>query len=114
MSRFTADHRVIYVRKTGLGDVTIGATSSVAKMNGAETASHVRDRLVEMARLNETICSWGIASSYEATEHESGALINKPILANICKHNVTRLPFKILRLSPDLTGATNGDTAIPS
>ena len=80
VSRFTAYHRASYVCKTGLGDVMIGAASSVAEMNGAETASHVRDKLVEMTHLNETIYSSGIASSHEATEHESGAFINDPIL----------------------------------
>ena len=104
VSRFTAYHRASYVCKTGLGDVMIGAASSVAEMNGAETASHVRDKLVEMTHLNETIYSSGIASSYEATSHESGAYINDPILANICKHNVTRFPYEISRLAQDLAG----------
>ena len=104
VSRFTAYHRASYVCKTGLGDVMIGAASSVAEMNGAETASHVRDKLVEMTHLNETIYSSGIASSYEATQHESGAYINDPILANICKHNVTRFPYEISRLAQDLAG----------
>ncbi|MDG1033971.1 MAG: 4-hydroxyphenylacetate 3-hydroxylase N-terminal domain-containing protein [Luminiphilus sp.] len=104
VSRFTAYHRASYVCKTGLGDVMIGAASSVAEMNGAETASHVRDKLVEMTHLNETIYSSGIASSYEAKQHESGAFINDPILANICKHNVTRFPYEISRLAQDLAG----------
>ena len=104
VSRFTAYHRASYVCKTGLGDVMIGAASSVAEMNGAETAGHVRDKLVEMTHLNETIYSSGIASSYEATQHESGAFINDPILANICKHNVTRFPYEISRLAQDLAG----------
>jgi 4-hydroxybutyryl-CoA dehydratase/vinylacetyl-CoA-Delta-isomerase len=104
VSRFTAYHRASYVCKTGLGDVMIGAASSIAEMNGADTASHVKDKLVEMTHLNETIYSSGIASSYEATQHESGAFINDPILANICKHNVTRFPYEISRLAQDLAG----------
>ena len=56
VSRFTAHHRASYVCKTGLGDVIIGAASSVEKMNGAETTSHVRDKLFEITHLNEIIC----------------------------------------------------------
>ena len=41
-----------------------------------------------MTHLNETIYSSGIASSHEATQLASGAFINDPVLANICKHNV--------------------------
>ena len=82
----------------------IGAASSIAEYNGAEKASHVKDKLVEMTHLNETIYSSGIASSHEATQLASGAFINDPVLANICKHNVTRFPYEISRLTQDLAG----------
>lgn len=104
VTRFTAYHRASYVCKTGLGDVMIGAASSIAEYNGAEKASHVKDKLVEMTHLNETIYSSGIASSHEATQLPSGAFINDPVLANICKHNVTRFPYEISRLTQDLAG----------
>ena len=55
VERFTCYHRRSYVCKTGLGDVLIGAAASIADYNGVSNASHIKDKLVEMTHLNETI-----------------------------------------------------------
>jgi 4-hydroxybutyryl-CoA dehydratase/vinylacetyl-CoA-Delta-isomerase len=104
VARFTAYHRASYVCKTGLGDVMVGAAASIAEYNGAEKASHIRDKLVEMTHLNETIYSSGIASSWEAQPLPSGIWMNNEMLANVCKHNVTRFPYDIARFAQDLAG----------
>lgn len=104
VARFTAYHRASYVCKTGLGDVMIGAAASIADMNGVENVSHIKDKLVEMTHLNETIYSSGIASSYAAKELPSGIYMNDAMLSNVCKHNVTRFPYEIARLAQDLAG----------
>lgn len=104
VSRFTAYHRASYVCKTGLGDVMVGAAASIAEYNGAEAASHIKDKLVEMTHLNETIFSSAIASSHEAKPLESGIYMNDEMLANVCKHNVTRFPYEIARFAQDLAG----------
>ena len=104
VARFTAYHRASYVCKTGLGDVMVGAAASIAEQNGAENASHIKDKLVEMTHLNETIYSSAIASSHEAKPLDSGIYMNDAMLANICKHNVTRFPYEIARLAQDLAG----------
>lgn len=104
VSRFTAYHRASYVCKTGLGDVMTGAAAQIADYNGAENASHIKDKLVEITHLNETIYSSGIASSHEAKQLDSGIYMNDEMLANVCKHNVTRFPFEISRITQDLAG----------
>jgi 4-hydroxybutyryl-CoA dehydratase/vinylacetyl-CoA-Delta-isomerase len=104
VSRFTAYHRASYVCKTGLGDVMVGAAAEVADMNGVSTAAHVRDKLVEMTHLNETIYSSSIASAARATKLDSGIWMNDEMLSNVCKHNVTRFPYEIARLAQDLAG----------
>lgn len=104
VTRFTAYHRASYVCKTGLGDVMVGAAATIAEYNGVDGASHVKDKLVEMTHLNETIFSCGIASSHEAKPLPSGIYMNDAMLANVCKHNVTRFPFEISRLAQDLAG----------
>ncbi|MCC7386277.1 MAG: 4-hydroxybutyryl-CoA dehydratase [Deltaproteobacteria bacterium] len=104
VERFTTYHRRSYVCKTGLGDVIIGAAATIADYNGAAGASHVKDKLVEMAHLNETIYGAGIASSHESKPTEAGNYLNDPLLANVCKHNVTRFPYEIARLAQDLAG----------
>jgi 4-hydroxybutyryl-CoA dehydratase/vinylacetyl-CoA-Delta-isomerase len=92
------------VCKTGLGDVLIGAAAAVAEYNGADGASHIKDKLVEMTHLNETIYSSGIASSHEAKPLPSGIYMNDAMLSNVCKHNVTRFPYELSRLAQDLAG----------
>lgn len=104
VSRFTAYHRASYVCKTGLGDVLTGAAAEVADNNGVSGAAHVRDKLVEMTHLNETIYSSSIASAARATQLDSGIWMNDEMLANVCKHNVTRFPYEIARLAQDLAG----------
>lgn len=104
VTRFTSYHRASYVCKTGLGDVIVGAAAEVADMNGVPNASHIKDKLVEMTHLNETIYSSSIASAHEAHELPSGIWINDDMLSNVCKHNVTRFPYEIARLAQDLAG----------
>jgi len=104
VERFTSYHRRSYVCKTGLGDVMIGAAATVADYNGVPNASHIRDKLVEMPHLNETIYSSGIAASHESFETKSGNYQCNDMLANVCKHNVTRFPYELSRIAQDLAG----------
>jgi len=104
VERFTAYHRRSYVCKAGVGDVLIGAAALIADYNGVEKAAHVRDKLVEMAHLNETIYGAGIAASHESHRTTAGNWENDGLLANVCKHNVTRFPYEIARLAQDLAG----------
>lgn len=104
VERFTCYHRRSYVCKSGVGDVLIGAAAAVAEANGVDKASHVKDKLVEMTHLNETIYSTGIASSYQAKPLKSGVYLNDDMIANVCKHHVTKMPYEIGRLAQDLAG----------
>lgn len=104
VERFTCYHRRSYVCKSGVGDVLIGAAATIADYNGVEKASHIRDKLVEMTHLNETIYSTGIASSYQAQKMQSGVYMNDDMIANVCKHHVTKMPYEIGRLAQDLAG----------
>jgi len=104
IERFTCYHRRSYVCKTGLGDVLIGAAATIADYNGIPNVSHIRDKLVEMTHLNESIFAAGIASSYQSHKMKSGVWMNDDMLANVCKHNVTRFPYEIGRLAQDIAG----------
>jgi 4-hydroxybutyryl-CoA dehydratase/vinylacetyl-CoA-Delta-isomerase len=104
VERFTCYHRRSYVCKSGVGDVLIGAAAAIADYNGVEKASHVRDKLVEMTHLNETIYATGISASHQATRMKSGVFLSDDMLSNVCKHHVTRLPYEIGRLAQDLAG----------
>ena len=104
VERFTCYHRRSYVCKSGVGDVLIGAAAAIADYNGVDRASHIKDKLVEMTHLNETIYSTGIASSHQAHATKSGAYICDDMIANVCKHHVTKMPYEIGRLAQDLAG----------
>ncbi len=104
VERFTTYHRSSYVCKTGLGDVLIGAAAEAASHNGVEAVSHIKDKLVEMTHLNETIYSSCMAAAYRAKPMASGAWLNDEMLSNVAKHNVTRFPFEIARLAQDIAG----------
>lgn len=104
IERFTCYHRRSYVCKTGLGDVLIGAASTISDYNGIPNVSHIKDKLVEMTHLNESIFAAGIASSYQAHQMKSGVYLNDDMLAQVCKHNVTRFPYEIGRLAQDIAG----------
>jgi 4-hydroxybutyryl-CoA dehydratase / vinylacetyl-CoA-Delta-isomerase len=104
VERFTGFHRRSYVCKTGLGDVLIGAAATIADYNGVAKASHIKDKLVEMTHLNETIYGAGIAASHESKPTAAGNYQCDEMLANVCKHNVTRFPYEIARHAQDLAG----------
>ncbi len=105
VNAFSAYHRQSYGGcKAGVGDVLIGAAATIAEYNGVGKAPHVRDKLVEMNHLNETMYACGIACSAEGTKTPSGTCLVNILLSNICKHNVTRFPFNMARLAEDLAG----------
>jgi len=101
---FAAYHRQSYACKVGVGDVLIGASQVVAEYNGAERASHVKDKIVEMNHLNETLYCGCIACASEGHKEPSGTYMVDVLLANIHKHNVTRFPYQISRLAQDIAG----------
>ena len=104
VERFTAFHRRSYVCKAGVGDVLIGAAATAVEYNGVQKASHIRDKLVEMTHLNETIYATGIASSFLSKPTASGAYLCDELLANVCKQHVTRITYEMARLAQDLAG----------
>ena len=105
VERFAGYHRQSYGGcKVGVGDVLIGAAAVAADYNGAAKASHIKDKLIEMMHLNETLYACGIACSAEGHPTESGCYIIDLLLANVCKQNITRFPYEIVRLAEDIAG----------
>jgi 4-hydroxybutyryl-CoA dehydratase/vinylacetyl-CoA-Delta-isomerase len=109
VERFAAYHRQSYGGcKVGVGDVLIGATALIARMNGVANASHVRDKIVEMIHLNETLFACGIACSARGHPTLAGNYEVDMLLANVCKLNVTRFPYELSRLATDIAGGLLG------
>jgi 4-hydroxybutyryl-CoA dehydratase/vinylacetyl-CoA-Delta-isomerase len=105
VNAFSAYHRQSYGGcKAGVGDVLVGAAATAAEYNGVKEAPHIRDKIVEMNHLNETMYSCGLACSAEGEKTPSGTCLVHILLSNICKHNVTRFPFSMARLAEDIAG----------
>jgi 4-hydroxybutyryl-CoA dehydratase / vinylacetyl-CoA-Delta-isomerase len=105
VDRFASYHRQNYGGcKTGVADVLIGACATLAGYQGTAKASHVRDKLTEMAHLAETMYCCSLACSYEGAPTPSGQYFVDPLLANVTKLNVTRNVYEVARLAQDIAG----------
>jgi 4-hydroxybutyryl-CoA dehydratase / vinylacetyl-CoA-Delta-isomerase len=105
VERFAGYHRQSYGGcKVGVGDVLIGAAQTIAKYQGLEKISHIKEKIVDMIHLNETLYACGIACSAEGKPTASGTYLIDLMLANVCKLNVTKFPYEIARLAQDIAG----------
>ena len=101
---FAAFHRQSYACKVGVGDVLIGAAQTAAEHNGTAQANHIKDKIVEMNHLNETLFSGSLSCAATGQKKSSGTYYVNTLLANVFKHNVTRFPYEIARLAQDIAG----------
>lgn len=104
VEKFASYHRQSYACKVGVGDVLIGAAQTVAEYNGVEKASHIKDKIVEMNHLNETLYCGCIACASEGHKEPSGTYGVNTLLANVHKQNVTRFPYELSRIAQDIAG----------
>lgn len=104
VERFAGYHRQSYACKTGVGDVLIGAAALAADYNGVPKASHIKDKLIEMIHLNETLWCCAVACSALGKPMLAGNYMVDLLLANVNKQNVTRFPYDIARLAEDIAG----------
>ena len=104
VEQFASYHRQSYACKVGVGDVLIGAAAAAAEFNGVDRASHVRDKIIEMNQLNETLYCGCVACASEGHREPSGTYYVNTLLANVHKQNVTRFPYEIARLAQDVAG----------
>ena len=105
VERFASFHRQNYgACKTGIADVIIGAASDIANYNGAASGSHIKDKVAEMVRLQETLFCCSLACSAEGVPTPAGGYYVDTKLANCVKLNVTQFIYEICRLSHDICG----------
>ncbi len=104
VEKFASYHRQSYACKSGMGDVLIGASQLIAEYQGTSKASHIRDKIIDMIQLNETMMSCSLACAYEGHREASGTYFVDALRANVSKLNVTRFPYDIARLAQDIAG----------
>jgi 4-hydroxybutyryl-CoA dehydratase/vinylacetyl-CoA-Delta-isomerase len=105
VERFATMHRQNYGGcKGGVADIIVGASALAAQYQGTRNASHVKDKLVEMTHLAETVYSGSVACSAMGSKTKSGAYYPDPLLANCTKYNVTKHIYETARLAHDGAG----------
>ena len=105
VERFACYHRQNYGGcKGGVSDVVIGAAAVMADYSGYGKANHVKEKINEMIHMAETLYACSIACSAEGKQTASGSYYVDPLLANVGKHNVTKLIYDIDRLAQDIGG----------
>lgn len=105
VNRFAGYHRQSYGGcKPGVGDCVIGAANLCAKHLGIDKKTNIREKITDMIHLNETIYSCGIACSVLGFQREAGNYEMDMLLANNCKLNVTKIPYKIARIADEIVG----------
>jgi len=86
----------------GCGDVLTGAAALMAEYNGL--SRQLADRLAEMTYLSEALYSQALGAAHEGQATLSGAWFPDPLLANVTKISVSRLPYEIQKIAEDIGG----------
>ena len=103
VAKFVLLHRMVLGGcLAGCGDVLTGAAALLAEYNGL--SRQLSDRLAEMTYLSEALYSQALGAAYEGQRTPSGAFFPDPLLANVTKISVTRLPYEIQKIAEDIGG----------
>jgi 4-hydroxybutyryl-CoA dehydratase/vinylacetyl-CoA-Delta-isomerase len=103
VSKFVLLHRMTLGGcLAGCGDVLTGAAALMAEYSGLSRP--LMDRFVEMTYLSEAMYAQALGAAYAGQGTPSGAWFPDPLLANVTKTSVTRLPFELQRLAEEVGG----------
>lgn len=109
VERFATYHRHNYgACKAGTIDVLIGASAAIAEYNGVAKASHIKDKMIEMIFLNETLHACSLTAGYESHPLPAGNYYPQATYANVTKQNITRIHYEVSRLAHDIAGGFLG------
>jgi 4-hydroxybutyryl-CoA dehydratase/vinylacetyl-CoA-Delta-isomerase len=97
----------------GQGDIKIGSAVLTARANGLPSKVF-KEKLIEMQINNETTFGLGIAAAALGHQHASGAWHCDPLLSNVNKVHVARLPYKNSVLAQDIAGGIGETGCMPS
>ena len=107
-SRFARIHRMNCggACKVGFGDLMIGAAKAISDYLGISNAYHVREKLIEMVKINETLHACSIAAALKGVEEPKGSGVYLPdrIFSNISKLVCADGFWKLMAILGDLVG----------
>jgi 4-hydroxybutyryl-CoA dehydratase/vinylacetyl-CoA-Delta-isomerase len=110
VSRFSAYHRQSHGGcKSGKIDAMTGAAMLMMEYNGTTKASHLKEKVIDMIHIAETLYGCSLAASYEGKKEPSGTYFIDPVLANASKIHEGREMAVATRLMIDVTGGFVAD-----
>ena len=110
VGRFSAFHRQSHGGcKSGKIDAMTGAALMMMDYNGTAKMTHLREKIVDMIYMAETLYGCSLAASYEGKKEPSGTYFINSVLANASKIHEGKQMAEIIRLLVDITGGYVAD-----
>jgi len=107
-SRFAKTHRMTCggACKVGFGDLMIGAAQTIAEYLGTAKTPHIRDKIIEMVKINETLHACALAAALKGEEEPPGSGVYLPdrMFGNVSKLNVAEGFWRMVALLGDIAG----------
>jgi 4-hydroxybutyryl-CoA dehydratase/vinylacetyl-CoA-Delta-isomerase len=110
VSRFSAFHRQSHGGcKSGKIDAMTGAALMMMEYNGTARMSHLKEKVINMIHIAETLYGCSLAASYEGKKEPSGTYFIDAVLANASKIHEGKEMAEVIRLLIDITGGFVAD-----
>lgn len=92
--------------RAGFGDLLIGACAMMIEANGLdpERHHHIRDDMVDLITITESVYACGVAASVYAISDPAGCVMPEPVFANIGKLLLATKIYDMHRLAHDVSG----------
>ncbi|MEM3628055.1 MAG: 4-hydroxyphenylacetate 3-hydroxylase N-terminal domain-containing protein [Candidatus Bathyarchaeia archaeon] len=107
-NRFARMHRMTCggACKVGFGDLMIGAAQTMAEYLGTAEVPHVKEKIIEMVKINETLHACAVAAALKGGEEPEGSGVYLPhrMYSNVAKLNCADGFWKMMALLGDITG----------
>lgn len=102
---FSRFHRHSYCGcKPAIIDCQIGASALLARYNGIEKASHIRQKLVELITIAEQIYACGIAAAVQGKKSASGIFLPNSIFCNAGRYLAGQKFHQCYEIVHDIAG----------
>jgi 4-hydroxybutyryl-CoA dehydratase/vinylacetyl-CoA-Delta-isomerase len=110
VGRFSAFHRQSHGGcKSGKIDAMTGAALMMMDYNGTAKMTHLREKIVDMIHIAETLYGCSLAASYEGKKEPSGTYFINSVLANASKIHEGKQMAEMIRLLVDIAGGYVAD-----
>jgi 4-hydroxybutyryl-CoA dehydratase/vinylacetyl-CoA-Delta-isomerase len=107
-SRFARIHRMTCggACKVGFGNLMIGAAQTMAEYLGVAAEPHVKEKITEMVRINETLYACAVVAALKGAEEPKGSGVYLPdrLYSNVAKLNCAEGFWKMMALLGDIAG----------